>query len=182
MSEKYKFHNPEALYFTTTTIINWIDLFTRKDYADIVISSLKHCHLKKGLVIHAWTLMPSHLHLIISCKGNLKLHEILRDFKKFTAVKILKCINEVNESRKEWVLKQLAESAAPLSRITHYKVWQDGNHPRELATNKMLLERLHYIHNNSVEAGLVWAPHHYCYSSAIDYSGEKGYLDLELVE
>ncbi len=60
-------------------------------------------------------------------------------------------------------------------------MWQDGNHPIELATNKMREERLHYLHHNPVEAGLVWRPEDYCYSSAIDYAGGQGYLEVELI-
>lgn len=80
MSEQFKFRNPEGLYFTTTTIVNWIDLFTKKDYSEIILDSLRHCQRKKGLVIHAWSLMPSHLHLIKSRQGAPALHEIFRDF------------------------------------------------------------------------------------------------------
>lgn len=182
MSEQYKFLNEAGIYFTTSTIVNWIDLFTRKDYVEIELNSIRHCQRKKGLIIHGWNLMPSHLHLIVSRKGSYKLHEIFRDLKKFTAEQIVNCMKEINESRREWVLKQFIEVGLPLTRITHYKVWQDGNHPVELATNEMRYERLHYLHYNPVEAGFVWEPRDYCYSSAIDYSGGKGYLDVELIQ
>jgi REP element-mobilizing transposase RayT len=145
------------------------------------LGSLRHCQNKKGLIIHAWNLMPSHLHLITGSKEKFLLHEIFRDFKKFTANEIIKCISDINESHREWILKQFIDEGAPLTRIAHYKVWQDGNHPIELATNKMREERLHYLHYNPVEAGLVWRAEDYCYSSAIDYAGGQGYLDVELI-
>ncbi len=65
MSEKYKFLNPDAIYSTTSTIVDWIDLFTRKEYCEIVADSLQYCQRHKGLVIHGCCLMPSHLHLIV---------------------------------------------------------------------------------------------------------------------
>jgi REP element-mobilizing transposase RayT len=92
-----------------------------KTYAEIVFDSLRYCQRKKGLVIHAWCLMPSHLHMIASTKGNFQLHEIFRDFKKFTATEIIKCMNEISESRKEWMLKLFAAEQR-LTRITNYKV------------------------------------------------------------
>ncbi len=125
--------------------------------------------------------MPSHLHLITGSKEKFSLREIFRDFKKFTANEIIKCMRDINESHREWILKQFIDEGAPLTRIAHYKVWQDGNHPIELATNKMREERLRYLHYNPVEAGLVWGPEDYCYSSAIDYAGGKGYLDVKLI-
>ena len=182
MSEQYKFLNPEGVYFTTSTIVNWIDLFTRKDYVEILLNSIRHCQSRKGLIIHAWNLMPSHLHLIVSKRGSHKFHEIFRDLKKFTAIEIVKCMKEINESRREWILQQFADTGAPLTRISNYKVWQDGNHPVEFVTNKMITERLFYLHYNPVEAGFVWKPEDYCYSSAFDYAGGKGYLDVHLIQ
>lgn len=46
----------------------------------------------------------------------------------------------------------------------------------------MIKQRLDYIHNNPVTAGFVIYPEDYPYSSARDYSGEKGYLDIVLIE
>jgi len=51
MSEKYKFHDPEGIYFVTLTVINWIDLFTRKELKYIIVNSLKRCQEHKGLII-----------------------------------------------------------------------------------------------------------------------------------
>ncbi len=85
MSEKYKFNDPDGIYFVTLTIVFWIDLFTRRDYKDMIIESLKFCQCTKGLKIHAWCIMSSHIHLIISRSGQTSLSEILRDFKKYTS-------------------------------------------------------------------------------------------------
>lgn len=46
----------------------------------------------------------------------------------------------------------------------------------------MLKQRMRYLHDNPVRAGLVWEPHHYKYSSAIDYCGGKGLLALQLLD
>ena len=61
MSEKYKFDDPEGVYFVTLGVVSWIDLFTRTNYKHIIVNSLKHCQNEKGLIINAWCLMPSHL-------------------------------------------------------------------------------------------------------------------------
>ena len=62
MSEKYKFHNEDGIYFITPSIVNWIDLFTRQTYSELVLDSLRYCQKEKGLIIHAWCIIPSHLH------------------------------------------------------------------------------------------------------------------------
>ena len=105
MSEKYKFNDKEGVYFVTQTIVHWIDIFTRAELKQIIIKSLKHCQDHKGLVIHAWCLMSSHLHLIMSASSKETPSEILRDFKKYTSKQIVETIKEINESRREWLLR-----------------------------------------------------------------------------
>ena len=101
MSEKYKFHDPYGIYFTTSTVVFWIDLFTRPIYKHLIIDSLRFCQEEKGLIIHSWCLMPSHLHMIVSSNGQ-DLSSIFADFKKYTSKQIIKLIKESNESRAEW--------------------------------------------------------------------------------
>ena len=89
--------------------------------------------------------MSSHLHLIVSSKQN-KLEDILRDFKTFTSKAITQQLITGNDSRKEWMLSIFKQEAGKIKRVNGYKVWQDGNHPVQFDTNKMLDERLNYLH------------------------------------
>lgn len=180
MSEKYKFNNSEGIYFVTSTIVFWIDLFTRPAYSHILISALRHCQNEKGLIIYAYCIMPSHIHLIVGTTKE-PLSSILRDFKKFTSREIIKEIHRINESRKEWLLRAFEKAGEKLRRISHYKVWQDGNHPIELESNKFLEQKVDYIHNNPVAAEIVDEAENYLYSSARDYVGRKGLLEVVLI-
>lgn len=182
MSEKYKFHDRDGIYFITSTIVYWVNVFTKPEYFQIILQSLKHCQESKGLNLHAWVIMSNHLHLIVSRTGELSLPEILRDFKKFTSKEIIHTINNSNDSRRKWMLELFAGRAEKLKRIKHYKVWQDGTHPIHLENNLMIDQRLNYLHNNPVKAGIVNQAEHYTYSSAIDYSGGKGLLNIELID
>ena len=87
MSEKYKTY-PEGTFFVTLTVVGWIDVFTRAEYADLVIDNLNYCIANKGLKVYAYVLMSNHLHMVAQSKTNLGF--ILRDFKSFTAKSILK--------------------------------------------------------------------------------------------
>lgn len=55
-------------------------------------------------------------------------------------------------------------------------------HSIELTDNRMIELRLNYLHNNPVEAGFVFQPEEYVYSSAINYAGGKGFLSIELLQ
>ena len=63
MSEKYKITNANGMYFFTMTVVDWVDVFTRKRYSDTIIDSITHCQRERGLVVHAYVIMPDHLHL-----------------------------------------------------------------------------------------------------------------------
>src|SRR5271154_2938004 len=112
MGFAYKFDNPDGVYFVTTAVVEWVDVFTRSHYCDIVVNSLRHCIEKKGLVLHAWVIMPNHLHLIISRKGENSLSDIMRDFKKYTSSSIIEAIETIPESRRNWMLWIFKEAAA----------------------------------------------------------------------
>jgi len=69
MSERaYSINNPDGIYFVTFSVVNWIDIFVRQRYKDIIVESLKYCQENKGLEIFGWCLMSSHIHLIIRAK------------------------------------------------------------------------------------------------------------------
>jgi putative transposase len=182
MSEKYKFDDPEGMYFVTLVAVDWIDIFTRNELKHIIVDSLKYCQSSKGLVIYAWCLMPSHLHMIISTEKE-PLPGILRDFKKFTSKKVIDVLSLINESRKEWMLEKFKKAGEDLKRITYYKVWQDGNHPELLFSEAFTKQKLDYIHNNPLEAEIVDEPESYLYSSARDYYGtRKGLIEVRMIE
>jgi hypothetical protein len=60
-------------------------------------------------------------------------------------------------------------------------VWQDGNDAQQIESNGYLEEKLNYFHNNPVKAELVERPEDYLYSSARDYAGEKGLVEVVIV-
>lgn len=180
MSSKYKVRNPEAPHFITATVVDWVDLFTRPVYKHILVESLTYCQNNKGLVIHAYVIMTSHIHLIVSTADQ-PLENIVRDFKKFTAKELVSAIQEYPESRRVWLLNKFSFAADRIKKGVRHKIWQDGFHPVELATTVMIMHRLEYVHQNPVTEEIVGRPEDYKYSSAMDYAGGQGVLEIELV-
>ncbi|MCU0390517.1 MAG: transposase [Thermoflexibacter sp.] len=182
-SRPYAIDDPDGLYFVTFATVYWIDVFTRKRYKDMIVDSLKFCQEKKGLELFAWCLMRSaaqsnHLHLIIRAKEGFNLSDILRDFKKFTASQIIRSMQEDPESRKEWMLWLFEQAAKKNTRNTLHQFWQQGNHAEQIFTEKFGAQKLDYLHNNPVEEGWVENAWDYLYSSARNYAGEKGLLEV----
>jgi REP element-mobilizing transposase RayT len=172
MSRKYKIQDQDRLYFVTFTVVQWLDVFIRREYKDVFLDSIRYCQLNKGLEVYAYCIMSSHVHMIIGRKGDQKLEGIIRDIKKFTSVKIVEAIkNNPQESRKDLLIWLFERAGQSNSNNTNFQFWQQHNHPIELNTNEMIDQRLNYIHNNPVESGIVLSPEDYLYSSAINYAG-----------
>ena len=167
------------LYFVTTTIVDWVDIFTRPKYKHIVIDSLAYCQQRKGLHIYAWVLMSNHLHMIISVDGQQTVGDVMRDFKKYTSRQVLEELqSDLQESRRKWMLDRFSFAAVNDTKATNYKLWQDGYHPELLYTEEFYRQKLAYIHNNPVVQEIVANPEDYLYSSARDYIGGKGLITV----
>jgi REP element-mobilizing transposase RayT len=181
MSSKYQIGDERYAHFVTFTVVNWIDLFTRDVYRDILIESLDYCVKNKGLIIHAFCIMTNHIHLVISCDENYRLAFIVRDFKKYTSYKLLDVLkNNSFESRKVWMMWMFERAGRKNASNQRYQIWQNGYHPIELSTPSMVNQKINYIHDNPVRAGFVSQPEEYKYSSARSYSGiGESVLEIE---
>ena len=170
------------VYFITDTVVDWVDIFSRPIYRHIIIESLLYCQKEKGLIIYAGVLMTNHMHMIVGSNGANKVSDIMRDFKKFTSKEILSTLLvESTESRREWMLNRFEFSGMNDKKIKNYRFWQEGNDAQEIYLNDYFNQKLNYIHENPVKAEIVNRPEDYRYSSAIDYAGGKGLLQVTVV-
>ena len=181
MSRNYKISDQSQLHFISFATISWIDVFTRPAYKDIIVDSRNYCIKNKGLEVYAWCIMSNHVHLIIGSQ-TANQSEIIRDLKKHTSKTIVKAIiDNPQESRKEWMLWMFEREGKRNSNNQTIQFWQQHNQPIELNSNFLIEQKLDYIHNNPVEAGLVQQPQDYPYSCAKDYTGNRGMVEIILL-
>ena len=181
MKEGYIIRDQEKIHFITATVVDWIDVFTRKSFKDVVIDCLAFCIENKGMLLYGYIIMSNHIHLIIQSKDG-KLSDLIRDFKKFTAKNILEKIKNEPESRREWMLERFKKATETHSRNTNYQFWQYGNHAEEIHSHKFMWSKLYYIHLNPVRAGIVEKASYYRYSSASNYVNSEGLIEVEIVD
>ena len=72
----------------------------------------------------------------------------------------------------------MAESGQENTKNTNYQLWRNDNHPIELYSDEVFYQKVNYIHNNPVKEGIVDKEADYIYSSARDFNGSKGLLEL----
>ncbi len=154
------------IYFVTLTVVAWINIFVRRSYFDFLIENLIFCQKNKGLEIYCYCIMPNHIHLIAgAAKG--KLSDLLRDFKTFTSKELTNMIlHNSYESRRKWLINMFKYYGHLNPQNKYNQFWIHGNYPIELDNNKIIKQKMDYIHFNPVKAGFVARPEDYVYSSA----------------
>ena len=177
MSTGYHIKDQEAVYYVTFQIVNWIDIFSRKVYRDIIIDNLRYNQQHKGLEIYAFVIMSNHVHLIIRC-GKGCLSDTIREFKSYTAKQLLKAIDSKEESRKEWMINLFEFAAKKHKRNEKFQIWTHENHAIEIYSNAFFFEKINYIHQNPVRAGWVKNAEEYLYSSARFYADKNCLLEI----
>lgn len=175
----YPIRDQQALYFLTFTVVEWLDVFTRPLYKDIVIDSLRYCQQHKGLELYAYCLMTNHLHLIARAAEGYELSDIVRDFKKFTARRVFAAIaSNPQESRRQWLEWCLRKQGEFNPKNTFVQLWQNHSHGVQLQGEAIAQQKLHYVHQNPVRAGICYRAEDYVYSSASCYAGLEVALNV----
>ena len=122
--------------------------------------------------------MPSHLHLVFRAVEN-NPSVLLGRFKEYTSKQLVKTIEQnIQESRRDWMLPMFKEAGAKSSNVQFGQFWQHDSRPIELWSPKVFNQKVEYVHNNPVVSGFVNEPCHWKYSSTIDYSGGKGLIEI----
>jgi putative transposase len=105
MSELRK-ANTDLAYFLTLTVVGWIDVFTRKELADIIIEKLKIAQRDHAVAIYAYVIMPSHIHLIAQKTNDQSLGKWIGDFKSITSKEIIKSkiLNLMKAGNHGWII------------------------------------------------------------------------------
>lgn len=180
---RYKITDQFGLNYLTLTVVDWLDVFTRPCYRQVILDSLRHCQKHKGLKVFAYVIMTNHIHLIVKSEGDSPLSDIMRDFKKFTARTLMKMIEEnKQESRREWLLHKFEYNAKIHEGKRVRQFWLADNHPIELFSVHVIAQKVAYIHHNPVKAGFVAHAEHFPCSSASNYVHGTGLLDVDVIE
>jgi REP element-mobilizing transposase RayT len=167
-------------YFITNSTVWWAPIFISSQSCDIVIESLSYCRQHKGLLVFAYSIMPTHFHAVVSTTAPADLTGIVRDLKRHTSRKIVEALEA---SSWEFPLRAFRKAAALDGRGNQHKFWQDEFHPVAILTKEVLREKVLYTHGNPVRKGLVREAADWWYSSARALErGESGPLELDAVD
>jgi putative transposase len=160
---RYVVREEYQAHFVTSTIVDWLPVFTTSSCSDIVAEAFDYCRKNKELKLCGWVIMPNHFHAVVQTT---ELSRVMADLKKFTARRL---IEQLRIERRDWLLELLHESRLQHKHGSTHQVWQEGFHPQALYSDETIRQKLEYLQNNPVRAGLVVAPEHWRYSSAHEW-------------
>ncbi len=105
--------------------------------------------------------MPNHIHLIWQPFGNVTPKQNQLSFLKFTAQQMkFNLINSDIQSLQKYKIT---------AKDREYQFWERNSLSIELYSEKIIIQKLNYIHRNPVKAKLCRYPEDYAYSSAKFY-------------
>jgi len=172
---RYQIKEDNIPYFHTCTVVGWLPIFTRPNTTQIILDSWIYLQIHESFQLHGYVILENHLHFIASSENH---REHIKRFKSFTARKI---INYLKEQKISFLLRELAFYKAKHKIDSQYQLWQEGTHPKQILDEKMMQQKLDYIHYNPVKRGYVDLPEHWRYSSARNYMGQKGLIEVSCV-
>ena len=153
------------LSFFTATILEWKHLLVDNGYKDIILSSLKYLTDNNRIQVYAFVIMNNHLHLLWHIVYPNKQEEVQRDFLKYTAQMILKDVRRNNP--------ELLQDYYVGAKDRAYQVWERNPLTIAIYSEEVMKQKLQYIHENPVRAGLCTHAEDYRYSSAAFYMGSN---------
>jgi len=169
---RYKIYEEEYPYFITSSIVGGYPIFSMPEAAQIVLDGLIFLQNERDVQINAYVVMENHIHFIAlgdDLAGKIGL------FKSYTARQIIDMLSKQGRNR---ILSSLKLNKLKSHVKCDYQLWQKGFHPKQIVGDKMMMQKIEYIHQNPVKRGYVDEPEVWRYSSARSYAGIKGLIPI----
>ena len=64
MKQGYVVREQERTHFITATVVDWIDVFSRKSCRDCIIECFDYCIKNKGMILYGYVIMINHIQLL----------------------------------------------------------------------------------------------------------------------
>lgn len=141
-------YSPNASYFLTTTVTKFTNIFLERELAQIVIDNLKFYTEKFQIQIHAFVIMPNHIHLLCTMSGKGNVSQFMGQMKEFSAKQI---IDWCKNNEREDFTKIFQDSAR--EHLSHHKhqVWQNRFDDFCIRNEIQMEQKFHYIHQNPLQ-------------------------------
>jgi REP-associated tyrosine transposase len=171
---RYVITEPDKPHFMTCTVVEWLPVFTRPETVQVLLDCWRYQREHVGLRLYGYVVLENHLHFIAQARN---LGKCVSSFKSFTARRIIDYLQAHGAER---MLDRLQTAKKAHKADRKYQFWQEGVHAELVFSAAMMREKLDYIHANPVKRGYVSLPEHWRYSSAGNYIGLAGLIEVDV--
>ena len=171
---RYIITEPGQAHFMTCTIVEWLPVFTRPETMQIIIDCWQYQREQEGLKLYGFVILENHLHFVAQAP---RLDKCISSFKSFTARKLIDYLQAQNMQR---FLTRLRFAKCAHKEDREYQFWQEGVHAEMVSSEDIMREKLSYIHENPIKRGYVNRAEYWRYSSASNYEGLEGVIDVDI--
>jgi putative transposase len=172
LRSRYRIFESDQPHFMTCTVCGWQPVFTRTETVNIIFDFWRYLAANDSFKLFGYVILENHLHLIASAPD---LDDVMKRFKMFTARNILDLLISRNTNV---LLQNLKFNKCNHKIESEYQFWEEGNHPQQIVSDEMMIQKLEYIHHNPVERGYVDLPEHWRYSSARSYLEQPALMEV----
>jgi REP element-mobilizing transposase RayT len=169
---RYRIFETEFPYFVTSTVVAWLPVFTRPEAVQVVLDSWRFLQQTRDFRLYGYVILENHLHFVASAP---ELANDIKSFKMYTARHVIDLLERYGAKT---LLEHLRAFKLRHKGRSEHQLWQEGGKPKQVRSAEMMLQKLEYAHNNPVKRGYVEQATHWRYSSARDYAGQKGLIDI----
>jgi len=171
---RYVITEPNQPHFMTCTVMEWLPVFTGPETMQIIIDCWQYQREHEGLKLYGFVILENHLHFVAQAP---RLDKCVSSFKSFTARKLIDYLQSLHI---EQLLKRLRFSKRAHKVDREYQFWQEGVHAEMVFSEEIMREKLKYIHENPIKRGYVNRAEYWRYSSASNYEGLAGVMDIDI--
>lgn len=171
-----KFNDTSYAHFVTTRTYESVHYFSNQEFSHILLEEIRFYSEEYAFDVLGYVIMPDHVHLLLwwdkQEKPGLNVSKIMQGIKAGSARRI---IDLMKHKGSEQVLRPTRieyDGSKSHKRNLRYRIWQPRFYDFNVHNEEKLLEKLDYMHNNPVKAGLVQSPADYKWSSCKDYFEE----------
>jgi REP element-mobilizing transposase RayT len=152
-----------ALYLTAVAK-DRLPVFRTDTIKTIACRALDEARTSGGFAIYAYVIMPDHFHALTD--SFLKPSKTLQYLNGIISRRVIDHLKEHGHNAS--LLKLRRESGA---RGHRYSLWEHHNNALSIFSEDMLMQKVNYIHQNPVRAGLVECAEDYRWSSVRIWKG-----------
>jgi len=167
------------VYFFTSVAHKRLPIFQTDKLKKIVCDAFDEARRSANLLLFAYVIMPDHSHILTDSKR--KPSDTLRFLNGISAKRVLDHLKE-NATMSLEKLRMFEKKGG-----YKYSVWEHHADTFRVTSESAFMQKVNYIHQNPVKAGLVEHPDEYLYSSSRIWNrrpleNEPLRMDLDQIE